>query len=409
MEACGVTITRGQSPYFDNTQPNTGSSRTCSIKPWLIAGGGAVVVGCGIALILMSRNVIPCNLNGLNNVVLGFGVGAIASAVSGVAFLHFIHTRKFAAPEVAVREEDPFPTDPVQRFSLEEFRERRKTERWNRKADEITAFQARHKNIPFFTIDKLTHAFNRGHMGQLFSTTYRGESVVYKLDKWHAGARERDNYPCDSRSIGESGMSTSLWSSLKFAEFLDNLSKSSQFPKFLGIIYVKEKDQFGVLFEKIEGKDLGDWLHATKYSNPEEKLSRIQTVTILKDYAEGLKAMELAGHPHGDVKKANLMIRYPEKRGVIVDHEDSAESKVSALQTRQAFGCIIYQMFGSDEEFNLTYSPQEWDMHNLGIEQMKDKGIPPNIANLIHECWSYKPMQECNWDHIIQELNKVQN
>lgn len=302
---------------------------------------------------------------------------------------------------------------PIRSFALAEFREGGVSETWRSCADDIERFHAENPRIPFLTIDRLTEKFSNGVLGWLFSTSYKGQDVVYKLDKAPANAGERDPYPCYPMGIGLSGTARSLKNCLSYAKTLDKIANSPHFPKFLGIIYVKEKEQFGLLFEKIEGENLRDWRdkmacggiqRLVNYRGPR---TLQETVQILRDYAEGLKAMDESGAPHGDLTPNNLMIRYPEKRGIIVDHEDSYRSIRGPISCRQAFGCILYQMFVPWRQFMLTFAPKkcyERD-YELTKEQMREKGIPENIVNLIFDCWSDKSMLECGWDRILSDLN----
>lgn len=353
-----------------------------------------LAVGAGIVVTLMGKKIIPIDLGNTSNVLIGTGSGLIGFgglATGGLGLFTYL-TRK--SKTIVAAAPINYSQDDVRAFSLETFTDKIGLAK-------LQEFKRNHPNIPILVTEELGEDFSAGAMGHLFSATYEGKSIVYKLGNHHSGGVQRtvDSSGFLTSRNPEERMRWNLTEVINTIEFLEKIQNSPYFPRFLGIIYIKSKNQFGWAFEKIQGENLDDCTlgmmcnlaHVVKFEGdnaknhfnerPKKLHERIQ---VMKDIAQGLQAMDQAGYSHNDLKLANLMIRYPEKRGVLVDHEGTD------ARLYNPEGCMAN--FGQVLENTLKIS-------------VNDK-LPVGIENLISRCKNRDA--NLSWEDIINTLKAHQ-
>lgn len=183
------------------------------------------------------------------------------------------------------------------------------------------------------------------------------------------------------------------------SEHLISVPKNKHVVSCHGVIFVKDLNCWGIIYEKIIGKG---WPDGSALLNmPLDKKK-----ALLSGLAEGLKHLDQHGHAQTDLKSGNLMIRENGDAVVIDLDRDQSKDPEYSIESRQQFGTMLYQAFVQESSFGQG-KPCEISikLYQINRERLGKLGVPANIIDCIFSCWSDKSIQEYSWDHILHSLS----
>lgn len=274
---------------------------------------------------------------------------------------------------------------------------------------ELESFM-KERDISTFALENLpSDPIGTGCLGQVYNLQNKTKPLVFKLGKaWsstkmsetfylknqEADAKNKDFYGRKYiRPLNDSDMSSSFSHSLNTARQLFKLShKSDYILSFEGIVYVKDLNQWGVVYERIED---GRTLYDVGLKGNNKTLYK-----TMIGVANGLQILDQHGHPETDVKPSNVMIR-KDGTPVIIDLDMRSKTPGDSITSRQQFGSLLYRTI-SKKEVTFQNAPND----KIDKKSLLDEKIPEEIVELIFECWSNDDMEKVSWEKIKNVLGK---
>jgi len=186
---------------------------------------------------------------------------------------------------------------------------------------------------------------------------------------------------------------------------LRQLPVHPRIPKFEGLVYIKEIDAWGILYEKIAGKELDiKELQAMSLDKRGPYVMKIMT-----HIAQALQTLDNAGYSHYDVAPRNVMIR-PDGTAVLVDHAKDRPCNTADdfAGTKMQFSVLCMRaLIGETPAFEHGSSVHR----RVGLVEapLLAAGIPSQLIELLLACYvasSGNIAKTPNWDCIIKTFAK---
>lgn len=234
----------------------------------------------------------------------------------------------------------------------------------------------RYPTLPFHEISAVETELGTGAQAEVKEITINGKKKAIKLFK-NANDRVYEN--------AHQVMYQTFKAIAAEAAIYLEIPRHNSLASFEGLGYVTSLNRWGMIFEKIEGQTLATWSLC-----PDEGATCIQ---LFLDFVDGLKWLGRQGWPCDDTHFNNLMIRLPEKRGVVIDYV-TPPGRISYVETPLKSRRLLAYAF----------------CVLLRRAQMSDisTGLPREFSTLVAECNSNTSMETLGWDQIQKSLSAMQ-
>lgn len=166
-------------------------------------------------------------------------------------------------------------------------------------------------NAKIFYTDKLDTPLGAGCQGMVWSqVSSNNMSVACKFNKTH----EKEKLAL--RRLNKDQRLTSLKNIIEYATDAAKLPINPHILNFKGMIFSEELNQYGLIYEKIDGCSLESFLQSNDDHEGQKKITK-----VFKEITLGLQALNDAGMPHTDLLQPgyNVMVRYSDDTAVVVD------------------------------------------------------------------------------------------
>lgn len=266
-------------------------------------------------------------------------------------------------------------------------------------------------DMPMMEIENVPKKLLNGAMGQVYIVKANDEKVVFKLQRRHGSTcREGGNFfprrleglvNTDEKTvfIGKVSEAWALYSFEKSYEMAKKhraLEISVNYTKCYGIVFVREFNLWGVIYEYIDGKPL------STYCNDVDKIQR-----RMQSLAEGLKSLDRQGYPQTDLENNVLILKSDDRTAVLFDDitadKSSPSSPEIALRSKEKFGHIFYRILAR-EGIGVSIGPEG----RTSTITKKAKEIFATYhfwGELIYKC-DIDP-SGVTWDEIITTLGTI--
>ncbi|MBA3236946.1 MAG: protein kinase family protein [Parachlamydiaceae bacterium] len=190
-----------------------------------------------------------------------------------------------------------------------------------------------------------------GRQGMIWSQiTSENSFVACKFKKTH----EKENL--EIRKLNKNDRLTSLRRTVQHANDAVKLPDNPHILNFKGMIFSEELNQYGMIYEKIDGCSLEEFLKSNNNYKCEKKIAK-----VFKEITLGLQVLSEAGMPHTDLLQPgyNIMVRYSDDTAVVVDIdgafvEDEYRESADAESKKQL--AIITCSFLAKQRFNGSHN-----------------------------------------------------
>jgi serine/threonine protein kinase len=199
--------------------------------------------------------------------------------------------------------------------------------------------------VPVYAIEQLPEQYSAGVCGNVYRVDLpNSRKAVFKIDK---------SYIRDKNAHG------SFKTSLSFFRTSCEVQKSRHYADCYGLIYIKELNLWGTIYECLGGT------HPTNFDRN----------TLIK-IAEGLKFLDEQGVPHTDLKNSNILIH---KDGTAMFFDDVYEKTRTSKDSKSNFGYLVYtELMNKNkecgrelEEFVKDIENKSWDEIIQNLKRMK--------------------------------------
>lgn len=174
------------------------------------------------------------------------------------------------------------------------------------------------------------------------------------------------------------------------AKVLSILPACPHLLKFQGVAFVEELEQWGVLYEKIEG--ITFHLNRIKEKPAEERKSA--ALNVARGVAQALQILDYAEWPHADVDYKNIMIR-TDGTPVLIDFPHHPASNPAT--SKKLFGELFLQLF-----LNITPCLEHIRVFFHSGCDLKELifGLPEDLTNLLTDCVDAQCNEKTSWQQI---------
>jgi hypothetical protein len=248
-----------------------------------------------------------------------------------------------------------------------------------------------------------------GSVGQVYAMP--DQPLVLKLDKafTRTGQSERFALRRDGQPqywgfkyvspLSRENMVSSFHSAVETVRVLVQLPHHPNILQCQGIAWVADLNQWGVVYEKIEGGHLNDYTQFLR--EQPEPLPRI--LHLMSQIAGALKLLDEYDLPYTELKEDNVLVREDETPVIIDLSGHRHRSEASSIESRQQFGTQLYRAL-IESPTTFKGAPEVY-YHVLSQEEIcRRSGASPAVADLIYACWSTQSMEEVGWDYILNQL-----
>lgn len=180
--------------------------------------------------------------------------------------------------------------------------------------------------------------------------------------------------------LSAENMPESFLQSFKYWESSKNIH-SECIAEIKGLAFIKDLNQWGVLYEYIDGHNFDQFCIDLKTHQPSTRQSKIIDISL--QLAEALKLLDDAGQPHADLLQPNILIRRSNHAPVLIDYGGMINKVHHSILSRQQFGKRLTQLTRALDDNNS-------DLNQLAID-----------------CQTNKTFEELSWDIIHNRLNQI--
>lgn len=258
----------------------------------------------------------------------------------------------------------------------------------------------KHSEI-LYAIQNLPHALNAGCIGKIYPIRIGEENLVFKLQNFFQHTSDEDYR-----------LETSLNYALENAYWFRQLEKTQHLIQYRGIIFIEELKVWGLLYKKIEGRDLLDYFNSLKHLPFNERYGL--SLALMTGVAEALEELDRVKHSQTDLKPDNIMIEFSsdQPKGLVIDIDSNSPTK-AGLVSRQQFAFIFYELLTRENGLTTNLYSDAYQQNSQEEKEMKKmelvkKGIPNEVVNLIVTCLDAQTnMQDLSWEKVRQILHQA--
>ncbi len=216
---------------------------------------------------------------------------------------------------------------------------------------------------PLFALENFPEEtlIGSGHSGQVH-LIFQGETkrALKLLHLYHECIREYEIFTFDEprsndgmkyvKPLDEIAMHCSFEHAYQYYVDTRLIPHHKNISKITGLAYIKASNQWGCLFEYVEGysfdyfcDNLGSVVDGIKIVDLSEKTTIIYKIAI--ELAEGLKVLDESGCAHTDLLNPNILINKMDYRPVIIDYDKHRFSTLAdSLDSRCQYGKRLAQL-----------------------------------------------------------------
>lgn len=242
--------------------------------------------------------------------------------------------------------------------------------------------------------EKLDQPLGNGWEGMVWrQITSENSSLACKFKKTH----EKEEFQI--RKLDEIDRLKSLKGTIALATAGSKVQKNAHVMQFIGVIFAKELNQYGLIYEEIKGRSLADYIRSINAESDGERIKKI--VKVCKEVMAGLKVLSEARMPHTDLlqESYNVMVRHSDDSAVVIDIDgetidDNANWKKMDLKSKQQFAIMICDFlakkrFGKAEDASCFLS---------------ESGYSETFISTMTNCLS---SEDISWDQISKGIDAL--
>lgn len=240
-----------------------------------------------------------------------------------------------------------------------------------------------------FPEDKL---IGSGQVGQVHLVSLGMIPLALKLERFgHHNVRQGDTFTLKpskanfmtvlTSPLSAEYMPDSFLLSFRYWESSKDIPHSECIAEIKGLAFIKELNQWGVLYEYIDGYSFDQFCFDLKTHPHSTRKSKIIDMSL--QLAEALKLLDDAGQPHTDLLQPNILIRRSNHFPVLIDY--------GGRSTKEPHNVLSRQQFGE----RLTQLTQALDNNNSDLNQ------------LAIDCQTNKTFDELSWEIILNRLTHI--
>ena len=258
---------------------------------------------------------------------------------------------------------------------------------------------------PIYSTEKFPEEklIGSGNMGQVHLVAQGETPRALKLDRlMHTEVKQGRRFTLDPNksssnciligSLTDQEMHRSFMNCYNEWSAIKDIPESNNIAAVKGLVFVKDLNQWGLMFDYVEGCHFEHYCKELSQGNPHE-YTKILNLSI--QLVEGLKILDEAGHVHTDLLEPNILIRSSDSNPVLIDYSSSTKTKnnVSSRESRQQFGKRLSQLVKDrdikelnqlvqDCESNVAFEDLSWDMILTCLNQLKELSLEENKSNV---------------------------
>ncbi|WP_133137759.1 serine/threonine protein kinase [Legionella rowbothamii] len=231
-------------------------------------------------------------------------------------------------------------------------------------------------------------------MGQVHLVSLGTTPLALKLERCeHSSVRQGRKFTLkpdyvNSRTVLTSPLSAdempgSFLNSFHYWETSKDIPHSECIAEIRGLAFIKELNQWGVLYEYIDGYCFNKFCDDLKLQPNSTRKSKIIDISL--QLAEALKLLDDVGQAHTDLSAFNILIRRSNHFPVLIDYGGHVKKEHRSIPSRQMFGERLIQ-----------------------LTQALDSTIDLSDLNqLANDCQTNKTFDELSWEIIINRLSHI--
>ena len=205
-------------------------------------------------------------------------------------------------------------------------------------------FLLRNIQNPIYFTDKLEKTIGFGCQGIVMAQKLEDHSEAVACKFYHFSSSSN----CLLKLEKDKRLSN-LKQVLQKAKIASQLPLSKHILQYHGMIFSKECNQYGLVFEKINGCHLRDYLHQLPKEEKIEEIGR-----LFKEMLIGLKILSEANMAHDDIEN-NLIVRNEDKSLVLIDvdmdHLNRNAFHATNLSKKQFIALFYETLFDTPTDF----------------------------------------------------------
>lgn len=229
-----------------------------------------------------------------------------------------------------------------------------------------------------------------GNMGQVHLVSLGTTPLALKMERMLHGAKQGRTFTLNPSKVcfgtvlvsplSAEDMPESFLQSFRYWESSKDIH-SECIAEIKGLAFIKDLNQWGVLYEYIDGYGFDQFCVDLKRHPHSTKKSKITDISL--QLAEALKTLDDAGQAHTDLLQPNILIRKSNHFPVLIDYGGESRKHHNVVESRQQFGK------------RLTQLTQVLDDNNSDLNQ------------LAIDCQTNKTFDELSWEIILNRLNQI--
>jgi len=253
---------------------------------------------------------------------------------------------------------------------------------------------------PIYAMDEFPEdtLIGNGIIGQVHRVSLGTTPLVLKIERTlHPNVKEGRrltlnpsqalaNHTIVVSPLSSETMPESFLKSLTYWESSKDIPHSDFIAEIKGLGFIKELNQWGVLYDYVDGYHFEDFRDGLKKHPDSIHYSTIIDISI--QLTEALKILDDAGQPHTDLLQPNILIRKLNHAPVLIDYGGNRKKEHKCVESRQQFGKRLAELaftlddrvhdlkqLASDCQSSQSFDQLSWDIILMRLQQIKAMSI----------------------------------